>query len=93
MRRYAKSGAQWLARVDGNSVLSRAEWKAHVEAEYGITVTEVIDTADDVDPRSGAILAPTPRPAPPDPKVALRQRVRDATTLADLKSVLLDILV
>lgn len=90
MKRYAKSDGQWLARVDGNSVLTANEWIAHVENEYGVTGIELIETADDVDPREGVLLMPPPGPPPPkDPDTILKEELESATTLVQLKAALI----
>lgn len=90
MKRYAKLGTQWLARVDGNPILNGEEWLTHVESEYGVTGVELVETDDDVDPREGVLLKPPPGPPPPKSiDTVLKEELEAATTLTQLKAALL----
>ena len=90
MKRYARLGTQWLARVDGNPIPNSNEWITHVEAEYGVTGVEAVETADNVDPRRGVTLMPPP--GPPSPKTEndiLLEDLENAATILQLKAALI----
>ena len=90
MLRYAKFNSQWLARIDKNSVLTEDEWLKHVEAEYGVSGVELVETDDDTDPRKGIILMPPP--GPPPPKTVddiLLEDLENAATILQLKTALI----
>ena len=84
MKRYAKVGSQWLARVDKNSILMETDWIKHVEAEYGVTGVELMETDNDTDPRIGELLMPPVKPQPPR-EPTLEERL--ATVEAKLKAL------
>ena len=91
MNRFYKLGGQWLARVDGNPVLTATESKQHCESEYGVSGIAVLDAEDDPRPSdSNTWLFPPPvPPSPPTRNQALKSDLQSATTIIAIKDALL----
>lgn len=83
MNRYYRTADGWLARVDGNPVLTIEESQAHAAAEYGVAGVTAED--HDTDPRQGTLrMPPAPPPTPPPPPT-LAERV--AALEAEVKAL------
>jgi hypothetical protein len=85
------AGWLWALHVtDGPNATPPEAHVADLAAALGIDPSTIEVVEAETDPRTGTLIEPPPAPAaPPEPHEALAERIRGASTLAQLKAALL----